>query len=45
MVAVGRGDDLLVEFGDDFTIRPDDAIYLCGSASAVQNFYRLFPQH
>ena len=44
VVAVGRGEELLVEFGEDFVIRPDDAIYLCGSATAVQKFYQLFPQ-
>ena len=44
MVAVERGDELLVEFGADFRFAPNDAVYICGSAEAAQKFYQLFPQ-
>ena len=44
VVAVERGDELLVEFGPEFRFRPNDAIYICGSAEASQKFYQLFPQ-
>ncbi len=44
VVAVERGDELLVEFGADFAFRSGDAVYICGSAEAVQKFEQLFPQ-
>ncbi len=44
VVAVERGDELLVEFGGEFRFKPNDAVYLCGSAEAAQKFYQLFPQ-
>ena len=44
VVAVERGEELLVEFGAEFAFKPNDAVYLCGSAEASQKFYQLFPQ-
>jgi len=44
IVAVERGDQLLVDFGADFELQPGDAVYVCGSADAAQKFYQLFPQ-
>jgi Trk K+ transport system NAD-binding subunit len=44
VVAVERGDELLVEFGADFAFRPDDAVYICGTAEAIQKFDQLYPQ-
>jgi Trk K+ transport system NAD-binding subunit len=44
IVAVERGDDLLVEFGAGFKLQTGDAVYVCGSADAAQKFYQLFPQ-
>jgi len=44
VVAVERGDDLLVEFGADFKFTTNDAVYICGSAEAAQKYYREFPQ-
>ena len=38
IVAVERGDDLLVEFESDFRIRPDDALFACGTASEIERF-------
>jgi Trk K+ transport system NAD-binding subunit len=44
VVAVERGDELLVEFGADFVFQRGDAVYICGSAEATQKFDALFPQ-
>ena len=44
VVAVERGEELLVEFAAEFKFAPDDAVYICGSAEASQKFYQLFPQ-
>ena len=44
VVAVERGEELLVEFGADFRFAANDAVYICGSAEATQKFYQLFPQ-
>ncbi|MGH7818014.1 MAG: potassium channel family protein, partial [Candidatus Binatia bacterium] len=44
VVAVERGEELLVEFGSEFKFAPNDAVYICGSAEAAQKFYQLFPQ-
>ncbi len=42
VVAVERGDDVLVAFGPDFRLRDDDTIYVCGSSGAVQRFGETF---
>ena len=44
VVAVERGEELLVEFGADFKFAANDAVYICGSAEAAQKFHREFPQ-
>lgn len=44
VIAVERGDDLLVEFGADFVLKDGDAVYICGSADAAQKFYQMYPQ-
>jgi Trk K+ transport system NAD-binding subunit len=44
VVAVERGDELIVEFPADFKFALNDAVYICGSAEASQKFYQLFPQ-
>ena len=44
VVAIERGDALLVEFGADFAFAANDAVYICGSSSAVQRFYQAYPQ-
>ena len=44
VVAVERGEELLVEFAAEFKFAPNDAVYICGSAEAAQKFYQLFPQ-
>jgi Trk K+ transport system NAD-binding subunit len=42
VVAVERGEDVLVEFGPDFRFHPEDAVYICGSAAAVRRFREVF---
>jgi Trk K+ transport system NAD-binding subunit len=44
VVAVERGDDLLVEFGREFRFAPGDAIYICGSEKATRRFAEIFRQ-
>ncbi len=44
VVAVERGEELLVEFAADFKFEKNDAVYLCGSAEAAQKSYQQFPQ-
>ncbi len=44
VVAVERGEELLVEFGAEFRFKTNDSVYICGSAEAAQKFYQLFPQ-
>jgi Kef-type K+ transport system membrane component KefB/Trk K+ transport system NAD-binding subunit len=42
VVAVTRGDQVLMEFGESFTIQPDDALYICGTLEAVNLYYEEF---
>jgi len=42
VVAVERGDDVLVDLDPDFRFQPDDTVYVCGSSSAVQRFAEIF---
>ncbi|HLX10185.1 MAG TPA: NAD-binding protein [Thermoanaerobaculia bacterium] len=42
VVAVERGDDVLVAFDPGFRIRDDDTVYVCGSSGAVQRFGETF---
>jgi Trk K+ transport system NAD-binding subunit len=42
VVAVERGDEVLVEFGPEFRFRDDDALYVCGSHGAVRRFTETF---
>ena len=44
IVAVERGEDLLVEFPPEFRFESDDSVYICGSAEAARKFYEIFPQ-
>jgi Trk K+ transport system NAD-binding subunit len=43
VVAVERGDEVLVELGPDFLFQPDDTLYVCGSHAAVRRFTEAFP--
>jgi Trk K+ transport system NAD-binding subunit len=42
VVAVERGDDVIVEFGPEFRFQPEDAVYICGSGGAVRRFREVF---
>jgi Trk K+ transport system NAD-binding subunit len=42
VVAVERGEDVIVEFGPDFRFGPGDAVYVCGSGNAVRRFQEVF---
>jgi len=44
VVAVERGEELLVEFGTDFGFHAGDAVYICGNARAAHKFDQLFPR-
>ncbi|MEN6623256.1 MAG: NAD-binding protein [Smithella sp.] len=43
VVAVERGDQVLVRFLGDFRFLPDDSIYICGSETAIRRFTLEFP--
>jgi Trk K+ transport system NAD-binding subunit len=42
VVAVERGEEVLVELGKQFRFRPDDTVYVCGSPAAVRRFGEVF---
>ena len=42
VVAVERGDDLIVEIGADFSFQADDLVYVCGSNTATAKFAEEF---
>lgn len=42
VVAVERGEDVLVEFGPDFRFQAQDAVYVCGSGRGVRRFQEVF---
>ena len=42
VVAVERGHDVLVEFDDGFAVRPDDALFVCGSIKSLERYQREF---
>jgi Trk K+ transport system NAD-binding subunit len=42
VVAVERGDDVIVDLGPGFRFQPEDAVYLCGSNNALRRFREVF---
>jgi Trk K+ transport system NAD-binding subunit len=42
VVAVERGQAVLVEFDDEFVVRPDDALFVCGSIKSLERYQRVF---
>ncbi len=42
VVAVERGDDVVVELGPEFRFEPGDAVYVCGPPAGVQSFVEQF---
>ncbi len=43
VVAVERGDDVIADFGPDFELRRDDAVYITGADDAIERFFATFP--
>ena len=43
VVAVERGDQILMDFPPSFTLSADDAIYICGTTKAVNLYYDQYP--
>jgi voltage-gated potassium channel len=42
VVAVERGGGVLVEFGEDFVVRPDDTLFVCGSVNSLERYQSEF---
>jgi Trk K+ transport system NAD-binding subunit len=42
IVAVEREREVLVEFGDDFIVRADDTLFVCGSVNSLERYQREF---
>ncbi len=42
VVAVERGDELIVEFDPEFRFHDDDEVYICGSANSTQTYQDRF---
>jgi Trk K+ transport system NAD-binding subunit len=42
VIAVERGQEVLVEFDADFSLRPDDALFVCGSINSLERYQREF---
>jgi Kef-type K+ transport system membrane component KefB/Trk K+ transport system NAD-binding subunit len=43
VVAVERGDQILMDFPPSFALSPDDALYICGTIKAVNLYYDEYP--
>lgn len=43
VVAVERGEQIVVHFDADFSFEADDVVYVCGSCAATQRFVEIFP--
>jgi Kef-type K+ transport system membrane component KefB/Trk K+ transport system NAD-binding subunit len=43
VVAVERGEQILMEFPPSFTLSSDDALYICGTTKAVNLYYDEYP--
>lgn len=42
LIAVERGEEVLVEFEDSFVVRPDDAVLVCGGIDSLEAYQREF---
>ena len=43
VVAVERGEDVILEFGADFEVQDKDALYVTGSSAHIDRFFEEFP--
>jgi len=44
VVAVERGDDVVVEFTDDFALQAGDVVYVIGTNETIAEYFRCFPE-
>jgi K+/H+ antiporter YhaU regulatory subunit KhtT len=42
VVAVERGGQTLLDFGEDFAVEPGDGIFVCGTQEGLDLYQRLF---
>jgi Trk K+ transport system NAD-binding subunit len=42
IVAIERGEEVIADFGADFRMRPDDALYVSGTGDAVDRFFATY---
>jgi Trk K+ transport system NAD-binding subunit len=42
VVALERGEDVLIEFGDDLRVQADDVLFVCGSIRSLERYQRAF---
>ncbi len=42
VVAVERGEEILIELAPGFRFAPDDAVYLCGGGKAIRRFQEIY---
>jgi K+/H+ antiporter YhaU regulatory subunit KhtT len=42
VVAVERGEDLILDFGSDFRFGAEDTIYICGTREATRRFSEVY---
>jgi Trk K+ transport system NAD-binding subunit len=43
VVAIARGDEIIVEFGHRFEVQPDDVVCLSGTKETIAEFFKAFP--
>lgn len=43
VVAIERGEEVIVEFGPDFEVKEKDALYVTGSSDHIHRFFEAFP--
>jgi Trk K+ transport system NAD-binding subunit len=43
IIAVERSGEVIMDFDPDFEILPSDAVYVCGTTEAFEQFYEAFP--
>lgn len=43
VVAIERGDEVLVELGGDLTVQAGDVVYVSGTSEMMANYFRQFP--
>ncbi len=44
VVAVERGESIVVDFDETFEVAPGDIVYLSGTNETIQTYFRMFPQ-